>query len=381
MNLFMNQKAGRSRAGVPALAALALALATLLFAACPQDSPAAGPGEQPGLENPDPEHPGQGQTALPPPPAGLALEGGAGWILARWQASPGSDVSSYEISYGTERTAGEAAFYAEVNASAARELYIAGLSLNGRQYFVFVTAKNSAGTGAARGASVTTLDDPDNPDAGKDWRPFTGFEAMGAWLASQPENTAASPYYVSLKNVNLGRLKTGAGADAPFGIFFDALAGRYAAVNVDACTGATAFFSARTWIGNLEHAWRDRLVSIRLPLVSRRISYHYFVNCTSLERVALPPKVQEIGEECFMNAAALTEVVMPATLTKIENQAFKDCALLRRVVIHAPSPPTLGNNVFAGTHTELSIQVPPSSVNAYKTAFGQALASRITALD
>ena len=368
------------------LVMLAAALAFLL-AACSQDSPPAGTPENPQPENPVPETPA---PIRPSPPAAVSAEGGAGWVLVSWLASPSTETSSYEIWYGAESTVESAELFAQADGAAAGELYIAPLDLNRNRYYVFVKAKDDAGsTSDAKRASVYTKDDADGD---KNWREaFTSLAAMGQWLASQPENAAANPYYVGLKGVNLRPLRNTSGADVGFGPFYEALAGRYTAVNVDACTGATAFF-AGNWLGNVDHQWRDRLVSIRLPLVSKRVSWHFFKNCASLKRVVLPPRVETIGENCFQGSSALEEIELPASLIKIESEVFKDCAALKKIIFRSETPPAfrsfsaggVARDVFTGTHAELTILVPAASAAAYKAAlspYGAEMQNRVRAIE
>jgi hypothetical protein len=68
-------------------------------------------------------------------------------------------------------------------------------------------------------------------------------------------------------------------------------------------------------------------------------------------------------------------------LTKIGNKTFNGCINLKKVVMNAYTPPTLGDNVFAGTHADLAIYVPDHSVTAYREASGwSAYADRIKPL-
>lgn len=70
----------------------------------------------------------------------------------------------------------------------------------------------------------------------------------------------------------------------------------------------------------------------------------------------------------FYSCTSLNSITLPDSLTGIEFQAFFNCASLSLVTSLPTVPPSLGNDVFAGTHANLAIKVPAQSVNAYKTA-------------
>ena len=65
----------------------------------------------------------------------------------------------------------------------------------------------------------------------------------------------------------------------------------------------------------------------------------------------------------------LKSMIIPDSVTSIDDRAFAYCNSLRTIKISAINPPTLNNNVFAGTLIE-KIVVPKSSIDAYKSADG-----------
>lgn len=77
-----------------------------------------------------------------------------------------------------------------------------------------------------------------------------------------------------------------------------------------------------------------------------------------------------IGRNAFYYCSSLASVEIPNSVTKVEVNAFYDCSNLTSVTVKATTPPTLGSDVFSGTHSSLVIYVPAESVDAYKAASG-----------
>lgn len=98
--------------------------------------------------------------------------------------------------------------------------------------------------------------------------------------------------------------------------------------------------------------------------------------CTTLDNSALYgrglthvslPKCTKISTKA-LGENNITEITLPTIMT-IEAQAFLSCAHLSRVNIYTSTVATLKNsNAFASTHAGLSIYVPASLVESYKTA-------------
>ena len=81
--------------------------------------------------------------------------------------------------------------------------------------------------------------------------------------------------------------------------------------------------------------------------------------------------------------SALAEITIPGNnITSIGNGAFSGNPNLIKVTINRAVPPTLGTNVFFGTHENLKIYVPNASLSLYKNAQGwNVYADRIVAID
>lgn len=108
-----------------------------------------------------------------------------------------------------------------------------------------------------------------------------------------------------------------------------------------------------------------------------------FRQCTSLRsfefeiiNVAGGTSRHIIGEEAFRSCTSLPEITIPYLTTEIHDRAFYGCSSLSAVYMDPLVPPTLGEDVFAGTSTDLKIYVPSESVSLYKESW-PSLADRI----
>lgn len=108
-----------------------------------------------------------------------------------------------------------------------------------------------------------------------------------------------------------------------------------------------------------------------------------FRQCTSLRsfefeiiNVAGGTSRHIIGEEAFRSCTSLPEITIPYLTTEIHDRAFYGCSSLSAVYMDPLVPPTLGEDVFAGTSSDLKIFVPSESVSIYKESW-PSLADRI----
>jgi hypothetical protein len=115
--------------------------------------------------------------------------------------------------------------------------------------------------------------------------------------------------------------------------------------------------------------------------VRERFEYRMVNYGDKIVSVVLPNGITIIGSNVFADCASLEQITLPASLTSIWSYVFYDCTSLTRVNCLATTPPTLPRTgamfVFYNTSANLSIQVPPASVAAYKTAWSD-YADRIT---
>ena len=123
------------------------------------------------------------------------------------------------------------------------------------------------------------------------------------------------------------------------------------------------------------------LTSIEIPNSVTSINYRTFSSCSALASITIPNSVTSIGDRAFQSCTSLTSIVIPSNVTWIGSSVFNSCSVLTSVTIEATAPPTLGTNVFNGTHADLVIYVPAGSVDAYKAATNwSTYASKIQAI-
>lgn len=83
---------------------------------------------------------------------------------------------------------------------------------------------------------------------------------------------------------------------------------------------------------------------------------------------AILPKAVSIGGWAFKESPNLESAFFGEGCTAIGSWTFKSCSSLKYSVVLNNTPPSLANNAYDGTHSDLKIYVPDASVEAYKTA-------------
>ena len=76
----------------------------------------------------------------------------------------------------------------------------------------------------------------------------------------------------------------------------------------------------------------ENLTDINIPQNVMKIEDMTFADCTSLENIKLPEKLQEIGVKAFSNTD-LKEIVIPDGTKAIDIKAFENCKNLKTVVL------------------------------------------------
>ena len=118
-------------------------------------------------------------------------------------------------------------------------------------------------------------------------------------------------------------------------------------------------------------------------LRSALVSPSAFRNCTSLRLFEFSGEGSGdcyICEEAFAGCTCLPEITVISQITQIHDRAFYGCSSLSSVYMESSVPPTLGEDVFAGTHPSLKIYVRPEAVARYKAVW-PSLAHRIGSAD
>jgi hypothetical protein len=249
-------------------------------------------------------------------------------------------------------------------------------------YRLAVDLRNKAGK-AALWNSVAHISDafetpvafvfPENPFTS--FARFGSIAALAAWLSDAAPNTADNPYPLDLEGINvksdnLSPNELGYSKTDGLGNLYAAFQGRYVALDMDACTGASIPFSSFNAAQGRTRPDQDKLVCLILPRTIRTVGGNSFTNCVNLKSVIFPDSLQLIRQESFAGCTSLETLEFPASLTWIEN-SFRGCTSLKTIVCHAPTPPDIlySWREFGGAPLE-AIYVPADSVDAYKAAYG-----------
>lgn len=128
-----------------------------------------------------------------------------------------------------------------------------------------------------------------------------------------------------------------------------------------------------TEIGDDAFNFCTSLVSVNIPSGVTRIVGGSFANCSTLISVTIPDTVTSLGLFSFVNCNRLTSVTIPESVTSIRSSAFDSCQMLSEVIFESETPPQMERNCFSYTPIADGngvIKVPPSAVDAYKSADG-----------
>ena len=241
----------------------------------------------------------------------------------------------------------------------------------GKRYYLWVRAFNAGGDSPPSGTTERML--PTNF--------FQSLAELASWLGDSAANSLATPYVLALRGVNLGRGSGGDAGDA-LRILYDTFKGRYLALDLDACTGATIGFGTAYGQYSSGRPDKDKLVSVVLPATATRAGFVNFEDCVNLESVEFPPGLASVGDNAFKGCVSLRAADLPATLRAIGAGAFSGCSALQTLTVRAASPPALGINALSGCPATMPVLVPAASVAAYKAAAGwSGRAAYITALE
>ena len=114
-------------------------------------------------------------------------------------------------------------------------------------------------------------------------------------------------------------------------------------------------------IGDFAFARCSALTGVPLSRMNEpQIGIGAFLDCTSLEKVALPSGSTVIPEAMFRGCSALTEVIVPEGITAIGEAAFSGCTALRVLTLPG-SLLNIEKDAFSDT-TNLSVLVVPDRV-------------------
>jgi hypothetical protein len=90
------------------------------------------------------------------------------------------------------------------------------------------------------------------------------------------------------------------------------------------------------------------LTAIVIPNGVTTIGANAFADCANLASVTLPNTVMEIKSGAFFLCPKLTSITIPASVSTIGGNAFLNSSTLASVTFLRNTPPTIGENAFAG---------------------------------
>lgn len=118
----------------------------------------------------------------------------------------------------------------------------------------------------------------------------------------------------------------------------------------------------------------DKDISLRYG--SAGSSYISTFKGTGLKRVYIGRNIKYMdgltastyGYSPFYNCQTLKHVEISGKCTSLPLHCFRNCSNLQTIISRLVTPPTLGSNSFTGTNSEVKIYVPEESVGKYKSA-------------
>jgi hypothetical protein len=127
-------------------------------------------------------------------------------------------------------------------------------------------------------------------------------------------------------------------------------------------TGITRLEQQTFW-GNVS------LTGVTIPDNITSFGGSVFNGCTGLTTAILSNNLTGMEQQAFINCKSLTGINIPTGVTSIGNSAFDGCTGLATINCYAPTPPTVGSNVFTNINTT-DIHVPQAASTAYGPTFG-----------
>lgn len=108
------------------------------------------------------------------------------------------------------------------------------------------------------------------------------------------------------------------------------------------------------------------LTKVTLPDNMIQLPFYIFGECTKLETIQLPSKLETIGNQSFSNSSIST-IQLPESLKTIEYSAFSNCSQLKSIVL-PPNLEKIGEGAFEYTSIS-NIEIPATVTEIGKEAF------------
>ena len=101
------------------------------------------------------------------------------------------------------------------------------------------------------------------------------------------------------------------------------------------------------------------LRSVDFPEGMEKVGYGAFYNCGSLENISFPDGMEVIGDYAFGFCSGLVDVIVPADIDHVGNYAFGACGRLKTVTI-SNGVKSMGDGVFYGCSGIETVFIPES---------------------
>jgi hypothetical protein len=109
------------------------------------------------------------------------------------------------------------------------------------------------------------------------------------------------------------------------------------------------------------------LADFTWPTYLTAIGDSAFQGCQLLKQLPLVPLLSTIGTAAFDGCSSVTSLTVARSITAIAPRAFRNCTALCDVLLRPASPPSLGEEAFAGIRTDCRFRAP-GAIRAYRTA-------------
>ena len=129
------------------------------------------------------------------------------------------------------------------------------------------------------------------------------------------------------------------------------------------CSGLTSV----NYLGNINQWCSISFAGYGNPL---QYAHNLYINNGLVTNLVIPESVTEIKRCAFYGYSGLTSLTIPSSVTSIGNAAFQECTNIAQMTLLCRTPPTLGTNGFNNVPTDIPIEIPCNTYNAYHQASG-----------